>query len=286
MVTGKTSITGVFGYPIEHTLSPAFQNAAFRALGLNWIYLPFKVHPNHIAEAVASIRSLGLQGVNVTIPHKQAVIPFLDELDKEAKLLGAVNTISNRKGKLKGYITDGKGFITSLIEEGKFNPKGSSVILLGAGGSGYAIGSALAGYGVKSIKIFNRTYSRAQALYTHIKNTLSFSEVHILDKESFNSIELWQHSDLLINTTSVGMKPEDETLVPISLLRKISFVYDIVYNRTTPLIKAARAANIPCLNGISMLVYQGAASFEIWTGHSAPIPIMRQAVLKALRGEE
>jgi len=257
-VSGETKIIGIFGYPVTHSLSPLFQNAAFEALGLNFVYLPFLVKPEDLKGAVESIKFLNMVGVNVTIPHKKKVLVYLDELSSEAKMMGAVNTICYRDDKLIGYNTDGKGFISSLTKEGKFNPQGKRALILGAGGAAWAISFALIEAGVKRLSIANRTIKKAEILLERLK-------------EFLNEV------DLLINATSVGMHPEDSLLINPKLLAPHTFVYDVVYNKKTKLLKAAEDRNLPCLGGLGML-NQGAYSFEIWTHKKAPLKEMKEVL--------
>lgn len=278
-IKGTTKITGVFGYPVSHSLSPIFQNAAFEYLGFDWIYIPLEVKPENLKIAVEAIRVFNWIGVNVTIPHKKQVIKFIDELDETSKILGVVNTIHNIDGKLKGYTTDGDGFLRSLKEDGKFEVKDKTVFILGAGGSSYAISGALIKEGVKKIYICNRTHERAIELKEHLDKNLNFKEVEIIKFEKRNDRKIWEGIDLLVNTTSVGMKENDPLLIEKDNIERVKFVYDIVYNRKTELIKEAENLKISFLDGLSMLVYQGAISFEIWTGKKAPIEVMKNSII-------
>jgi len=278
-VSGETKIIGIFGYPVTHSLSPLFQNAAFEALGLNFVYLPFLVKPEDLKGAVESIKSLNMVGVNVTIPHKKKVLVYLDELSSEAKMMGAVNTICYRDGKLIGYNTDGKGFISSLTKEGKFNPQGKRALILGAGGAAWAISFALIEAGVKRLNIANRTIKKAEILLERLKEFFQDKcEITLIDFDKVNSSIVMNEVDLLINATSVGMHPEDSLLINPELLAPHTFVYDVVYNKKTKLLKAAEDRNLPCLGGLGMLVYQGAYSFEIWTHKKAPLKEMKEVL--------
>ncbi len=281
-IKGTTKVTGVFGYPVSHSLSPVFQNSAFKYLGLDYVYIPFEVKPQDLKEAVKAIKIFHWIGVNVTIPHKKQVIKYLDELDENSKILKVVNTIHNTDGKLKGYTTDGEGFLRSLKEDGKFKPEGKNVFILGAGGSSYAICGALINEKVNSIFITNRTLENAKKLKKNLVEKLKFKNIEIIEFEKRNDKKIWQNIDLLINTTSVGMKENDPLLIEKENIEMVKFVYDIVYNRKTELLKTAENLKIPYLDGISMLVYQGAISFEIWTGKKAPVDIMKKAVYEKI----
>ncbi len=281
-IKGTTKITGVFGYPVSHSLSPVFQNAAFNSLSLDFVYLPFEVKPVFIKEAIEAIRFLNFRGINLTIPHKKDGYYLVDELDEEAKHLKVVNTIKNENGKLKGYITDGSGFVRSIKEDGKVVLKNKNVYLLGAGGAAWAISGAIVKEGIRKLLITNRTMEKAIAIRNHLKENFNFTSVELIDFENRNGIN-FQDIDIIINTTSVGMKEGDIVLIKEERIKKSIFIYDIIYNRKTELIKTAEKLNLPHLDGLSMLVYQGAISFEIWTGKKAPIDIMKKSLYNFLR---
>ena len=285
-ITSKTKTLGIFGYPISHTLSPAMHNAVIKALGLDMVYLPFEVKPPNLKEAINGIKSLGIIGVNITIPHKESVIRFLDDISEEARLVGAVNTIVYKDRKLVGYNTDGSGYMASLKEELGFNPKSKRIIIIGAGGAARGILAALATQKPKSITVANRTLSRAVSLIKAFKGKFRDTRFEAIDldnnmlKMSFNSV------DLLINTTSVGMKQSKALKIPLETLPKIAIVSDIIYNPLeTLLLKKAKKLGLTTHGGLGMLVHQGARSFKLWTGMDAPMNVMRKAALKALKME-
>jgi len=280
-IDGKTKIAGVFGYPVAHSLSPLFHNAAFARLGLNFVYLPFPVKPEELKAAVKSIRSLSMVGVNVTIPHKEKVLPYLDQISPGTKAIGAVNTIHNKEGKLTGYNTDGDGFIESLKKQGGFDPKNKNVFLLGTGGAAYAISFALIKSGIKKLILANRTYSKGRALLEHLKkNFQDECQLSLVEFVEKNSSFIMNEIDLLINATSIGMHSGDPLLVVPEILPPNIFIYDVVYNRKTPLLKLAEEKKLASLGGLDMLVYQGALSFEIWTDQKAPIETMRKVLME------
>lgn len=281
-IKGTTKITGVFGYPVSHSLSPIFQNSAFEYLGLDYVYIPFEVKPEDLKKGVEAIRVFNWVGVNVTIPHKKEIIKYIDILDITSEILEVVNTIQNIGGKLKGYTTDGDGFIRSIKEDGKFSVEGKNVFIIGAGGSSYAICGALIKERVNYLFITNRTYENALKLKEHLNKKLNFKNVEIIKFEKRNDKNLWKDIDLLVNTTSVGMKEKDLLLIERENLENLKFIYDIVYNRKTELLKEAEKLKIPHLDGLSMLVYQGAISFEIWTGEKAPVEIMKKSLLEKI----
>jgi shikimate dehydrogenase len=255
-------------------------NAAFRALGLDIVYVPFEVHPDNLEKAVSGIRALGFLGVNLTIPHKERVAQFLDWIDEEARLIGSVNTIHNVEGVLRGYSTDGQGFIKALENAGK-RPEGSNAVVLGAGGAARATAYALVTRGV-TVTIANRTFSRAVEL-AGLLSYISGKDVKAVSLDSEETQKAIQSADLLVNCTSVGMYPNvDEQPIPSEWLHPGLFVYDQIYNPLeTRLIKAAKKIGAQAVNGVGMLVYQGAIAFEIWTGQSPPIDVMEKAVVSS-----
>jgi len=283
-MTGSTRVTAVFGYPVHHSLSPVMHNAAFGELGLDFVYVPCKVHPEGLGDAVRGIRALDMVGANLTIPHKEHVIKYLDRVSEEARIIGSVNTVVNRDGSLHGYSTDGIGFIKALECAGK-SPKGSRAVILGAGGSARAIAYALLGLEAR-ITILNRTHARAVELADVLNRFSGIETVKAYALDSAEAGEAVRNADLLVNCTSVGMYPNvDEQPIPSNWLHKDVFVYDQIYNPLeTKLLKAARGVGASAANGVGMLVFQGASAFELWTGQTAPVKVMEHAVLKALEG--
>lgn len=274
MITGKTKIFGIFGYPVEHTLSPFMHNAAFEALGLDYCYIPFSVRPEDLNISVGAIKALNIRGVNITIPHKETIIPYLDELDREAELIGAVNTVLNKDGRLIGYNTDGRGFVRSIREEGGITPKGKRIMIIGAGGAARAISFSLANEDVEKIFINDIISDKAKELSSAVRRKTSTETIYIKDfKEGVGEV------DILINATPLGMKKEDPLPIPPEFLSSGILVYDIVYNPPeTPLIREAKKKGAKTLGGLGMLLYQGALSFKIWTGQEPPIEVMRKAL--------
>jgi shikimate dehydrogenase len=280
-VTGKTKICGVIGDPIEHTISPAMQNAAFQSLGLDYAYLPFRVESRDLERAVQGARALGLRGLNVTIPHKVAVLAFLDEIDGLAENLGAVNTIVNNEGCLKGYNTDAAGFYQALIARG-VNPAAKNITILGAGGAARAVSFILADKGA-NLTILNRDEGRAEVLADSLMR-LFRREVAAGGLQKRNLKKILDATDILVNTTSVGMLPQNgASPIPGGLIKKGQVVFDIIYNPgTTALLEEAQAVGATTIGGLEMLVQQGAAAFQLWTGRQAPLEVMRLAALEAL----
>lgn len=277
-----TSKLGIIGYPLGHTYSPIFQQAALDACRLDAHYDVWPTPPDKLAERIAALRSPDVLGCNVTVPHKEAVIPYLDGLDDTARSLMAVNTIVNRDGKLTGFNTDMPGFMESLRREGAFDPGGKSVVIVGAGGSARAVAVGLAMAGAASITLLNRTVERGASLAKELSARGVKSDARSLDAEPLARLPL----DLLVNCTPYGMKGgslEGQAPPVDSLLRPSTLVVDLVYNPVeTPLLRKAAQAGARTLGGLPMLVYQGADAFRIWTGQEPPVDVMFNAIRKAL----
>lgn len=280
-ISGRTQIYGVIGDPIAHSLSPAMHNAAFQSLKLDCIYLAFNVKSDKVEDALKGMRSLGIHGLNVTMPHKKAVIPYLDEVDKTARFLSSVNTIFNDNGRLRGFSTDGTGAHHALEESG-VEIRDKKIVLLGGGGAAKAIAYTLAREAGELI-LLNRTPEKVKALVEALSRTYPGKVIAAPLSPSTIRAEL-ADADILINATSVGMSPNtSESLVKPEWLKPNLTVMDIVYNPLeTKLAKAARIVGARVISGLEMLVYQGAASFEIWNGQPAPVKVMRQAALNQL----
>lgn len=284
VINGKTQLFGLLGFPVEHTASPIMHNAAFMFLNINAVYLPFPVEPDNLKKAVSGLRALGILGVNVTIPHKQKIIPYLDSLAKEAKIIQAVNTIEIIDGKLIGHNTDGIGFIRALKKEANFYFKDKTVFLAGAGGAGYAIATQCVLEGASQIGIYEKNIKRANNLVELLSHINGECELHVLRNEDVG--EYLGYSDIAINATPLGMKPNDPSTFDVRLLNKNAIVYDVVYNvPQTTLIKNALQLGIKAYGGLSMLLYQGVEAFEIWTKQPAPIDVMADALRKIVYGD-
>ncbi len=284
-ISGSSQVCGVIGDPVAHSVSPAMHNAAFKALNLDYVYVPFRVSRSELPQAVAGMRAFNLRGLNVTVPHKEAVLPLLDELDPLAEKIGAVNAIVNTKGVLKGYNTDAGGFLDALQQHG-VKLADRSLVVLGAGGASRAICFALAGK-VASITLLNRTTIRAESLAKDVSlATGQAIEAGQLDHSGLSQALLT--TNVLVNTTSLGMSPDvRETPVPAGLLHPGLTVVDIVYNPVrTRLLLEAEKAGAATVDGLDMLVYQGARAFKLWTGRQAPHDIMRKAANEALEKNE
>jgi len=280
-INSLTELYGIFGHPVKHSFSPLMHNAAFQKLNLNCVYMAFDILPENLSAAVTSIRQLNIKGINVTIPHKQDIMNCLDEISDEAKYTGAVNTVKNKDGKLFGHNTDVGGFLKDIeIELGIRNYNDLSACLIGAGGAARAVLSGLCMSGTKKIFIINRTISKASELANYFSkrfNNIEFKTVGLKDNSEIK--KCLENSNLLINSSSAGMKGHDPLNVPVGSLPKSSYVYDLVYNpKETELVKQAKSLGHRSASGLGMLLYQGAESFEYWTNKKAPIDVMKKAL--------
>jgi shikimate dehydrogenase len=280
-ISGKTRVCAIIGDPVIHSLSPAIHNAAFKELGINFVYMAFTVTNKELMTAIMGVRSLGIKGLNVTMPHKNAVIKYLDDVDMTAKEIGAVNTILSSHGKLIGYNTDGIGAMVALQKNG-LDLKRKKLVLLGAGGAAKAIAYNVV-RDVDELVIINRTPEKATIFVNTLRKSvgkkvksrlLSFPVL----KEELND------AHILINATSVGMYPKSNiSPVPSCLLRSDLNVMDIVYNPLeTRLVLESKSLGAKVVSGLEMLIYQGAVAFEIWTNISPPIEVMKDAALSEL----
>jgi shikimate dehydrogenase len=283
-INGQTKLVGLIGYPIEHSLSPTMHNSAFAALNLHWCYVPLPVLPERLGEAVGGLQALGFVGANVTVPHKEAVMSYLDEVTSEAQAIGAINAIVVCEGKSIGYNTDWLGFLTAL-SEGGFDPQGKRAVVLGAGGAARAVVYALA-HGGAQVTVLNRTPSRAQALVQDFSPLFPSLSLRSFPLALQTLEEQAAEAHLLVNATPVGMWPEvDQSPWPEDLAFPAHLiVFDLVYNpRQTKLLQQAQAAGAKGIGGLGMLIHQGAAAFELWTGEKAPVEMMCEAATRTLR---
>lgn len=279
-----TKLIGLLGYPLAHSLSPVMHNAAFEEYELNNIYLPIQVLPENLKTVVNGIKKMNFSGFNVTIPYKIKIIKYMDEIDDYAKAIGAVNTVIINNGLMKGYNTDGIGFLRSFEEFAGNKIDGKKVFIVGAGGAARAIAFAMAMNNAKKIYICNRTFEKSESLSNDINKSMPQCS-HTVPMSFDEMREAINDSDVLINCTSVGMHPNIE-LSPIDkkLLFRDLTVCDAIYNPSkTKLLRDAEEIGCKIVLGLPMLVYQGVEAFELWTGRKAPVDTMFQSVEKALK---
>ncbi len=284
-ITGQTHLVGVMGWPVEHSVSPPMHNAAFRVLNLDWCYVPLPVRPEGLGEAVRGARALGFRGLNATIPHKQALLPLMDELTPAARAIAAVNTVIYADDRIIGHNTDAEGFLRALADAG-MEPRDANVLVLGAGGAARAVVYALSTVADK-VTVLNRTPDRASRLVQAMRDAGQDANLvsGVLDARSLSQAA--EEADLVVNATSVGMWPACEG---IPWIDTVSYppeadVFDLVYNpRETRLMRLAASAGASAANGLRMLVHQGAEAFTRWTGIQPPVEVMYRACVKALGG--
>lgn len=285
---GQPRQLGLIGHPVGHSVSPAMHNAAFAHQKMNCHYAAYAVEPAMLKGALEGIRALGFLGMNVTIPHKEEIIPLLDEVAPTARQVGAVNCIVNRGGRLVGYNTDGWGFLCSLEEAGVKLP-GLQVVVLGAGGAARAIALHLAMKRVTRVVITNRSAARAEVLAGEIRALVPDVAVSAVEARSPEERNALMDAGLVVNCTPLGMKGENAGATPVSdinLLPQKAVVYDSVYvPQETRLLKEARLRGLRAVSGLGMLVHQGACAWEYWFGRRGPVPVMAGAARAALEGE-
>ena len=280
MVSKK--IFGLVGYPIKHSFSPAMHSAAFKALGIKAEYRLFEKKPKELTDFFKKLRSGSIGGLNVTIPYKEEALRYLDEISQEAELIGAVNTILVKSESLIGYNTDGSGFVLSLRKEVGISPQDKKIVIIGAGGASRAISIHLAQEKAANIILSDIIPDKAEKLASHIRKNISRAKVSTVEKEELNSGV--RTADILINATPVGMKPDDPLPIDLKILHPRLLVCDLIYNPPkTKLLIEAEKIGAKTLNGLGMLLYQGALAFTIWTGREAPIEIMARALEKELK---
>ncbi len=272
-VNGKTKIVGIFGYPIEHTLSPSMHNNSFKTLGLNICYVAFKVSPEDLPDAVKAIRSLNLLGVNITVPHKEKVIPLIDKVNEEALFIGAVNTITNVDRTLTGYNTDGRGFMSSLSED-EISIDGKNIVIIGAGGAARAISYYLSERALK-LSLYDIDKPKAEKLVADLKKIRN----NVFLTENIGYIG---KPDIIINATPLGLKPDDPLSFNPDFITYDMTICDLVYKKTK-LLQEAEKRGAKTLDGSGMLLWQGVLAFELWTGVKPPVDVMRQVLLSRIK---
>lgn len=270
-------VLGIIGFPVSHSLSPHMHNWAARHFGLDLVYVHFEVKPQDFEAAIQGVKALGLRGVNITVPYKERILPFLDERDSEVDELQAVNTVVLKDNKLIGFNTDGKGFVNSLREETGITLSGRKCLLLGAGGAARAIGVYLALSGVKNLYIANRDQLKAERLATDIRRRYPEVIVQILALAEDSIAAYLPGVEIIINATSLGIGGYGMPPLPFNLLSKDHVVCDIVYNPVdTSLLQSARKKGARTVTGLGMLAHQGVLAFEIWTGLLPPVSEYRK----------
>jgi shikimate dehydrogenase len=277
----KAELVGVFGHPVAENPTIVMQEAAFQALGLNWRYLTIEVYPQDLAAAFQGLRAMNFRGINLTIPHKVEVLKYLDEVAPDAKLMGAVNTVRRDGSKLIGENTDGKGFLRSLREDAGVNPAGQRVVVLGAGGAARAMTVELALAGAAHLTIVNRSAERGQALVKLLNEQTPVKADFVLWNQPY---VIPPDTDIVANATSIGLFPhvDDQPELVYDTLTTRMIVCDVIPNPpNTPFLREAAARGAKTLDGLGMLVYQGAIGFKMWTGLDAPVAVMRQALAQA-----
>jgi|Deesub1362B_J571_1020462.scaffolds.fasta_scaffold00069_24 shikimate dehydrogenase len=272
LITAKTKVLALLGWPVEHSASPLMHNAAFQEMGIPYCYVALPVRPQDLPDAIKAIKALNLRGVNITVPHKEAAASLVDELDEEARFIGAINTIVNEEGTLKGYNTDGRGFMQSLKEEG-IEVRGKRVLILGAGGASRAISYYLARE-CAELLLYDTAGQKARRLAQDLQ-----ALGH--DVKALQEVKGLQAVDVLINATPLGLKPHDPLPVAAELLHPALVVGDLIYWRT-PLLEEASRRGLRCFDGLGMLLWQGVLASELWTGRRPPHQSMRQALLQGL----
>jgi shikimate dehydrogenase len=282
-ISGSTLVYGIIGDPVDHSLSPAIQNAAFRWAGLNAVYLSFPVHGAELRWAIQGLKSLKVRGFNVTTPHKMAVLRYLDKVETEAAEIGSINTVKNEENALTGFNTDGTGALNAMEEAG-VRLDGQSVLVLGAGGAGRVIASVLAGRGC-SLKLANRTISNAKRLAKTLHNKSDLKpEIIPLSRKALH--DAVNQADIILNASSMGMDGKHNPPIDKEWIRGSHLVFDIVYRPIqTKLLQDAVSTGARTITGLDMLVNQGACSFTLWTGKKAPIDEMRRAIAEKLTSE-
>jgi shikimate dehydrogenase len=271
-----------FGQPVDENPTGVMQEAGFRELGLNWRYLTIEVPPAKLREAMAGVRAFGMRGLNLTIPHKVAVMQYLDEIAPDAAVIGAVNTVRREGDRLIGENTDGKGFLHGVRNDAGVDPRGQRAVVLGAGGAARAIVTELALAGAADVLVVNRSVERGSAM---VADLAAKTGLPIRFEPWLGTYAVTAMTDLLVNATSIGLYPDVNAMPPVDLsgARPGMLVSDVVFNPPeTPLLAAARRLGLPTLDGLSMLVYQGAIGFQLWTGREAPAAAMKQALALAL----
>jgi len=277
VIRGTTRVIAIVGDPVEHSRSPAMHNAAFAALRLDYVYVALRVRPMDLGPAMIGVRALGLTGLNITVPHKQAIVPLIDRLSPAARAIGAVNTVVRRGNRLEGHNTDAEGFLRAVRKLG-FRPRGKSVILLGAGGAARAIGWALAHAGIAKLTVLNRSVEHASDLAQQIRGWGN-CDVEIGPLHAARRSEMVGTASLIVNSTSLGLDGRTAPPVAITATPQHCLFYDLVYGtRETPLVRMARRHGRRAEDGLGMLLEQAGLAFRVWTRREPPLAVMGRAL--------
>lgn len=283
-VNGRTRVYAVFGWPVAHTRSPALHNAAFRTAGINAVYVALPVAPSELGAALRGARALGVSGINLTIPHKERCLPYLDGVSPEARAVRAVNTIVVRRGRLIGHNTDGLGFLRAVRRLRGVRLARSRVLLLGAGSTARTIGWVLTRQGISHLTIANRTLARAQRLAVELRRGGARCPIEVVSWTRTTVGRVLPRVELVVQATALGLRAGDPLPVPASALHRGVTVVDVVYRPGgTRFLRAAQACGARVCDGAEMLLQQAALAFELWTGRRAPVATMRQALRRALQ---
>lgn len=285
MITGKTLITGVIGHPIEHSFSPPMHNNAYKLMNMDYKYVPFHVQPENIEHVITAAKTLNIQGLNVTIPYKTEIIPYLDQIDETARKINAVNTISFKDGIAKGYNTDGMGAIKSIKEYTSLKDK--NVLVIGAGGASKAITFTLINEDINTLTIANRSKDNANKLISNLRNQTNFMNISYQNIKDTN--EIISEMDIIINTTPIGMYPNHNVEPPIEVNKIVAeqTVMDIIYNPLeTELLKQAKLRGAQTIPGTKMLINQGITAFEIFTGKTPSYESFEEPLLASLKKQQ
>ena len=276
----RAELVGVFGHPVAENPTVVMHEAAYAEFGMNWRYLTIEVLPRDLNDAMQGLRAMNMRGINLTIPHKVEVLPYLDRLSEAAELMGAVNTVVNIDGELFGENTDGKGFLRALTQDAGVDPEGTRVVVFGAGGASRAITVELALAGAQEITIVNRSPERGHTLVDLLNTKTPTSATYSTWDGPF---QIPDDTDIVINATSIGLFPDidAEPNLDYSTLTRDMTVCDVIHSPTTPFLRKARQLGSATLDGVGMLVYQGAIGFKLWTGRDAPVEVMYEALADA-----
>jgi shikimate dehydrogenase len=276
----RAELVGVFGYPVAENPTVVMHEAAYAQLGMNWRYLTIEVLPEDLGRAMDGLRALNMRGINLTIPHKVEGLRYLDQLSEAARLMGAVNTVVNEDGELIGENTDGKGFMKALTQDAAVDPNNANVLVIGAGGAARAITVELALAGAREITIVNRSHERGQGLVDLLNNDTPTEAVY---EPWHGTHRVAAEIDVVVNATSIGLFPgiDEKPDIDYRTLQANMTVCDVIHSPDTPFLTEARKNGSQTLDGVGMLVYQGAIGFKLWTGTDAPVETMHRALTDA-----